>query len=197
MSRRRKGQPVHGWIVLDKPVGRTSAWAVGAVRRLLEAELEQGDGPTVLAVAERRTVEVDLATLCRRWPALAGAAASAGIGGMLAIPLHTDQLSLGCFTVLAGSHALDDHARSIAATLARAALLAVERHHHEHHTQRALESRSLIGSAIGILMERYDLAAPAAWEHLRRRASQEERKLRDVQALPAADAVRLIGDEPA
>ena len=37
MSRRRKGQPVHGWIVLDKPVGRTSAWAVGAVRRLLDA----------------------------------------------------------------------------------------------------------------------------------------------------------------
>ena len=36
MSRRRKGQPVHGWIVLDKPVGRTSAWAVGAVRRLLD-----------------------------------------------------------------------------------------------------------------------------------------------------------------
>lgn len=33
----RKGQPVHGWIILDKPLGRTSAWAVGAVRRLLDA----------------------------------------------------------------------------------------------------------------------------------------------------------------
>lgn len=33
MARRRKGSPVHGWIVLDKPYGMTSTSAVGAVRR--------------------------------------------------------------------------------------------------------------------------------------------------------------------
>lgn len=37
MGRRNKGDPVHGWLVLDKPAGRTSAWAVGAARRLLNA----------------------------------------------------------------------------------------------------------------------------------------------------------------
>lgn len=37
MSRRRRGRPIHGWIILDKPVGRTSAWAVAAVRRTLDA----------------------------------------------------------------------------------------------------------------------------------------------------------------
>lgn len=151
-----------------------------AVRRLLELELERGDGPSVQAMAERRIVEVDPAALRGRWPALAPDAEAAGVGGVLALPLGTPQITLGAFTVLCGTGPLDAHARSIAETLARAALLAVERNHHEHHTRRALESRSLIGSAIGILMERYDLPAASAWEHLRRRASDEERKLRDV-----------------
>ncbi len=38
MTRRRKGNPVHGWVVLDKPAGKTSTQALGAVRRLLNAD---------------------------------------------------------------------------------------------------------------------------------------------------------------
>jgi tRNA pseudouridine55 synthase len=38
MARRKKGNPVHGWVVLDKPIGMTSTQAVGAVRRLFEAQ---------------------------------------------------------------------------------------------------------------------------------------------------------------
>jgi tRNA pseudouridine55 synthase len=38
MTRRKKGNPVHGWVVLDKPLGMTSTQAVGAVRRLFEAQ---------------------------------------------------------------------------------------------------------------------------------------------------------------
>ena len=37
MARRKKGKAVHGWVVLDKPVGMTSTHAVGAVRRLYDA----------------------------------------------------------------------------------------------------------------------------------------------------------------
>src|SRR5436190_2119061 len=37
MGRRKKGRAVHGWLVLDKPVGMTSTQAVGAVRRLFDA----------------------------------------------------------------------------------------------------------------------------------------------------------------
>jgi tRNA pseudouridine55 synthase len=37
MARRKKGKPVHGWLVLDKPAGMTSTQAVGAVRRLYDA----------------------------------------------------------------------------------------------------------------------------------------------------------------
>ncbi len=38
MARRRRGQPVNGWVVLDKPEGMTSTQAVSAVRRAFDAQ---------------------------------------------------------------------------------------------------------------------------------------------------------------
>lgn len=38
MARRKKGNPVHGWLILDKPVNVTSTQAVGAVRRAFNAQ---------------------------------------------------------------------------------------------------------------------------------------------------------------
>ena len=38
MSRRKKGNAVNGWVVLDKPEGMTSTQAVGAVRRAYNAQ---------------------------------------------------------------------------------------------------------------------------------------------------------------
>ena len=37
MARRKRGRPVHGWVILDKPAGRTSAWATARVRSLFDA----------------------------------------------------------------------------------------------------------------------------------------------------------------
>ncbi|MBS0470127.1 MAG: tRNA pseudouridine(55) synthase TruB [Proteobacteria bacterium] len=38
MARRKKGQPVHGWVIVDKPKGMTSTQVVGAVRRIYDAQ---------------------------------------------------------------------------------------------------------------------------------------------------------------
>lgn len=38
MARRKKGNPVHGWVVLDKPLGMTSTQGVAAVRRIFDAQ---------------------------------------------------------------------------------------------------------------------------------------------------------------
>lgn len=38
MTRRKKGKPIHGWLVLDKGSGITSTQAVGAVKRLFDAQ---------------------------------------------------------------------------------------------------------------------------------------------------------------
>ena len=37
MARRRKGRPIHGWVVLDKAAGATSTQAVADVKRLFQA----------------------------------------------------------------------------------------------------------------------------------------------------------------
>ena len=38
MSRRKKGQPVHGWVILDKPLGMGSTQAVAKVRHIFQAQ---------------------------------------------------------------------------------------------------------------------------------------------------------------
>ncbi|MBR9825071.1 MAG: tRNA pseudouridine(55) synthase TruB [Alphaproteobacteria bacterium] len=38
MARRRKGEDIHGWVILDKPLDMTSTQAVSAVRRLFNAK---------------------------------------------------------------------------------------------------------------------------------------------------------------
>jgi tRNA pseudouridine55 synthase len=38
MGRRKKGNPVHGWVILDKPQGMGSTQAVAAVRRIFDAQ---------------------------------------------------------------------------------------------------------------------------------------------------------------
>jgi tRNA pseudouridine55 synthase len=38
LARRKKGNPINGWVVLDKPVGMTSTQAVGKVRWLFQAQ---------------------------------------------------------------------------------------------------------------------------------------------------------------
>jgi tRNA pseudouridine55 synthase len=43
---KKRGQPVHGWVVFDKPLGMTSTQAVGKIRRLFDAE-KAGHGGTL------------------------------------------------------------------------------------------------------------------------------------------------------
>ncbi len=38
MAKRKKGQPINGWLILDKPTGMTSTAAVGAVKRRFDAQ---------------------------------------------------------------------------------------------------------------------------------------------------------------
>lgn len=38
MSRRKRGQPINGWLVLDKPLGRTSTQALATVKRIFDAQ---------------------------------------------------------------------------------------------------------------------------------------------------------------
>ncbi len=46
MARKRRGNPVHGWLVIDKPPGLTSTQVVGKLRRIFDAQ-KVGHGGTL------------------------------------------------------------------------------------------------------------------------------------------------------
>ncbi len=46
MARKRKGRPIHGWLIIDKPLEVTSTQVVGRVRRALDAQ-KIGHGGTL------------------------------------------------------------------------------------------------------------------------------------------------------
>ncbi|GAB6052294.1 tRNA pseudouridine(55) synthase TruB [Magnetospira thiophila] len=46
MGRKRRGEPIHGWLIIDKPLGMTSNAVVGQVRRLTNAA-KVGHGGTL------------------------------------------------------------------------------------------------------------------------------------------------------
>ena len=46
MARKRRGQPVHGWVIIDKPLEMSSTKVVGRVRSLLDAQ-KAGHGGTL------------------------------------------------------------------------------------------------------------------------------------------------------
>ena len=50
-NRKRKGDPVHGWLNFNKPVGMTSTQAVAIVKRLMNAQ-KAGHGGTLDPLAD-------------------------------------------------------------------------------------------------------------------------------------------------
>ena len=50
-NRKRKGDPIHGWIAIDKPVDMTSTQVVGVVKRLFNAQ-KAGHGGTLDPLAD-------------------------------------------------------------------------------------------------------------------------------------------------
>ena len=62
MPRTRKGQPINGWVVIDKPIGPTSTDIVNKVRRALDAA-KAGHGGTLDPLATGVLESASYATL--------------------------------------------------------------------------------------------------------------------------------------
>jgi hypothetical protein len=73
-----------------------------------------------------------------------------------------------------------DDDEAVAHILARHASIAVATARHEENLAQAVDARKLVGQAMGILMERYDLDSDRAFEVLRRYSQDGNVKLRDV-----------------
>ncbi|HYJ70696.1 MAG TPA: GAF and ANTAR domain-containing protein [Nocardioidaceae bacterium] len=190
----------HAGITLIRPRRRLET--VAATDPLVEQadhlQYELDEGPCRDSSWHRETLlSSDLAT-DERWPQWSRKAAALGIASVLAVELTTvDDRRIGAINVYW------THRRTFTASdaafanlFARHAALALSTSFNEAQLNVALDTRKLIGQAQGILMERFGLDEPKAFEVLRRYSQDHNVKLTRVaeyliatRRLPDSDTV--------
>jgi GAF domain-containing protein len=166
--------------------------------RMLEAFQEQvGEGPCVDAFLEDGPVRAEDLGADQRWPSAGPLAAGHGVRAVLGVPIGLREGPVGTLNVYAAKPrrwddsevaAIQAYTRVIASLL-RTAVRAHVSGRAASQLQQALDHRSLIEQAKGILMERGGLDQQAAFELLRSRARSTRRRLHDV-ARETVDANR-------
>ena len=157
--------------------------------RMLEALQEQfGEGPCVDAFLGDAPVLGDDLDADPRWPSVGPLAAAHGVRAVLGVPIDLREGPVGTLNVYAAQPhrwdagdvaAIQAYSRVIASLL-RSAVQAHVSGKAATQLQRALDHRSLIEQAKGVLMERRGLDQQAAFELLRSKARSTRRRLDEV-----------------
>lgn len=146
---------------------------------LLQYELREG--PCVQAAAESQSFISDDLSTDERWPAWGPAVARLGIHSVLAVDLNAGRRRIGALNLYGDegrAFSEDDLAvATVFATVGAALLGFVEQ---VDGLTLAVDSRSIIGQAQGILMKQYEIDAERAFEVLRRHSQAENVRLVDV-----------------
>src|SRR5262249_18294227 len=120
-----------------------------------------------------------------------------GAGSMLSFQLRIDGDNLGSLNLYASTpFAFTDESEHIGVVFATHAALAYSHAKHLDQLHGALQTRDLIGQAIGILMARYGLPADRAFATLTRISQQSNRKLRDLAAELVHDTETVVRRDP-
>jgi GAF domain-containing protein len=162
----------------------TAAVTDPVVADVYELQIATENGPLVTALRDRIPVLIRDTTTDDRWPEWAAKVAALGVRSVLDVPLATGDAArqtvgvLGLYSPVADAFTEDDEA--IAHILARHASVAVASARHEETMAQAVDARKLVGQAMGILMERFDLDDDRAFAILKRYSQDTNTKLRDV-----------------
>jgi GAF domain-containing protein len=171
----------------DKRI-ETAAFTDDSVKRADLLQLELGEGPCLSAMAGGDHFRIDNTTTDQRWARWCPAVAELGIRSVISVWLaNGDQKPVG--SMLVYSHkisAFDDEDVEIARILGAHAAIAVRRLRRDEAVGRAIDSRTLIGQATGVVMAKYGVTQEQAFAVLTRYSQAANRKLREV----AAEVVR-------
>ncbi|MER7247474.1 GAF and ANTAR domain-containing protein [Kribbella sp. NPDC000426] len=150
------------------------------VAEVYDLQLGHQTGPLVTAMRERRQVLIRDTLADDRWPEWAAKVATLGVRSVLDVPLATSRTVgvLGLYSPEPDAFAADDQA--VAHILARHASVALASARHEETMAQAIDARKLVGQAMGILMERFDIDGDRAFAVLKRYSQDTNTKLRDV-----------------
>ena len=136
------------------------------------------EGPCLDAIHGRATYQSDDVEADLRWPQWGPAAAALGIHSVIGVRLATRDRGYGSLNIYADRHSAFTAAEAeVAELLAAHATAAFAAAHRADGLQTALDSRTTIGQAQGILMQRFGIDSDAAFEFLRRISQHENKRL--------------------
>ena len=123
-----------------------------------------------------------------RFPGYGRVAVGMGIRSQIGVRLFDAPNSQGALNLYSSQVGAFDDLESLSALFAHQAGLAISYAHEIGTLQEAVKSRTTIGTAVGIVMERYQLNDERAFAFLKRLSSHRNVKLRTVAAELVADA---------
>jgi GAF domain-containing protein len=170
-------------VLIMGPGRRVTAPAASAavVRACNNAQVASRSGPCLAAAAEGRVVRVADLRRDERWPRFTTAAAALGMASMVSLPLATDRDRIGALNLYAsGPDAFDGESVDVGSIFAVHASIAIASARLEEQLRAAVQSRGLIGQAVGILMARNGLTAPPAFELLKLASQHRNVRLRTL-----------------
>ncbi len=144
-------------------------------------QIKAGDGPLFTALTGMQPVLVRDTCNEQRWPAWAAQVRNLGVASILDLPMRVSLRTIGALCLYSSrtdGFSTDDQA--VAQILARHAAVALATARHEQSLAKAVDARKLIGQAMGILMERYNLDSDQAFAVLRRYSQDTNTKLNRI-----------------
>jgi GAF domain-containing protein len=145
----------------------------------LQYELQEG--PCFEAITQTSICLTDDLDHEHRWPAYVPRALTLGLRSQMGLRLFTEEQTLGGLNLYSTrAEAIDPEARHLAELFATHAALALGRARQVEDLNTALESRKVIGQAIGILMERHRVDEDRAFQFLIGVSNHSNIKLREI-----------------
>jgi hypothetical protein len=184
-------QRIHCGITLVRRKRPVSIASSGRDARVLD-ELQNrfGDGPCLTAIREHTSVLVPDTDADSRWPEYLEVVRQHSIGSILGVPFDLEGEAGAALNLYARSaHAFSgeaiDRAEKYASRASKALNLSVRMAHLSEtrdNLKAAMESRTTIDLAIGVIMGQNRCSQEAAFKILRNASSARNLKLRDVAA---------------
>ncbi len=180
-------------LVHDDDRWSTAAATDDLVRELDRVQYELREGPCVETITppEADRVELPDARHDARWHDYLPQALQLGLRSQFALRLAVDNRTVGGLNMYStSSDELDEETLALAPLFATHATLAIGHARQVDNLYKALDSRQVIGQAVGITMVQFGLSSDAAFRYLVRLSATSERKLRDVAAEVVAQSGR-------
>lgn len=166
----------------DDPM-HTVAATDDVARTLADLQQELGEGPCLDVMDVDVLIRSDHLGDEPRWPRFAARAVDLGVCSYVGVRLLAEEHTVGALSMYSTSaDALTDEAVQMADLFAAHAGLALGHARRIENLNAALQTRQVIGLALGMIMQRLDLDENTAFAYLTRVSATTETKLRDVAA---------------